>query len=442
MDVDAAGSGASGACRSIPAGARDCPPPRRPTTIAHGAAGRSAGAWPQVARGEPISEFDRRGAAGARLQEVKRILAARGWESDADRRAVLRELLTEQLRHAYLWSYSLHRSRGRAVERTRRAMLHAAHSLGRIPEGCSFGGWLFLTLINEGAAPQSGEAKRAAATPLTSGGVSFGGEGTSVCPEPARVIAMLDSPEETGAADADLLRHVEGCRACVGLQNEYRTYRSDGWDTALIERSAWSAAEQDLVRFMSGYFGEIHPGAPSAKAPMAQRLPLMRMSPARALAGSVLLLGAICVALLFGQQITSRLPVPWVHTSKHNPQGAAPNLPVGNPAGQASDPSRPARPTGAERPLLHFGGATAGVDAGNLRFEWDALGNADRYRIYLFTARLDTLFTSPPVSGTNFVLPVRLVPALDPARDYLFKVDAMMSDQVVGTTGFVPYTGR
>ena len=66
---------------------------------------------------ESATNFESMRSAEATSQlERQRILAARGWEHDTDRRRVVRALLSERLRLAYLWSYAKHRSRDRKKE--------------------------------------------------------------------------------------------------------------------------------------------------------------------------------------------------------------------------------------------------------------------------------------------------------------------------------------
>lgn len=81
--------------------------------------------------------------------EREKLLAARGWEADRERTAVLRELLGRSVERVYLWAFSRLRSRDRASELTRNTLLWASRSLGSVPEGRLLDHWIFEHLSTE-----------------------------------------------------------------------------------------------------------------------------------------------------------------------------------------------------------------------------------------------------------------------------------------------------
>ncbi|MCC7141876.1 MAG: hypothetical protein IT349_07200 [Candidatus Eisenbacteria bacterium] len=330
--------------------------------------------------------------------ERQRILAARGWENDPDRRKVVRELLSERLRLAYLWSYAKHRGRDRAVERTRTALLRTAHTLGQIPDGSSFLSWLFF------------ELRRA-------GGPAGSRISSSGCPEPWRITALA----ERALPSKDLDQHIDHCGACRHLLDDYRFFLSDAHDPALVERSSWPRAVEDLERFLEGYFGDAPHAEITGKRSLRDRLPLLRLSGSRLIAAGVVTIAATGVLLMLTQNLRQR-----DHLAQRPRDGST-----------LKQVTKVAPPIGPR--LEHMDGVSASRNGEQLIFSWREFTGADRYRVTFFSAKLDTLHRSAPLRATDYQVPVAQLREFVPGASYLYKIEAMRGTEPLGTSGFVPF---
>lgn len=347
-----------------------------------------------------MTNFDAQRSGAAAQMERQRILAARGWETDTDRRRVVRTLLAEKLRAAYLWSYAKHRNRDRALERARTAVLKTAHSLGQIPDECSFQTWIFL------------ELRRA-------GGAAVAAESSSGCPEPWRIAALAERPTPA----KELSEHLETCSACRNLLDDYRFFLSDAHDPLMVERSSWQRAVDDLERFLEGYFGDAEQRVVTGQAPLRDRMPLLRLTGSRLIAGVIGLLALGFVLLLLLQNLRSH-------------DAIAQRKPGARQSGKQITVVQP--PAGPH--LEHIDGTGVERRGNLLAFQWAPLEGADQYRLTFLTAKLDTLHHSAGLTDTRYEVPVDRLAGYVKGNSFLFKVDARKGTTPVGTSGFVPFS--
>ncbi len=350
---------------------------------------------------EPATNRESPRSAEATFQlERQRILAARGWEHDTDRRRVVRELLSERLRQAYLWSYAKHRNRDRALERTRTAALRAAHSLGQIPEECSFASWLFL------------ELRRA-------GGPAGAQDSSSGCPEAWRVTSLAERP----IGSKEYREHIEQCGACRHLLEDYRSFLADPEDALLVERSSWPRAVQELERFLEGYFNDASEKVVAGVPSLRDRMPLLRLSGSRLLAAGI---GAVALALVLMLLVQNL----------HSRELSAQRKPGMKNTGKSITVVPP--PRGPH--LEHMDGTLAERRGDRLAFRWEPFEGADHYRVIFLSAKLDTLHRSGMLGDTQYEVPLDQIVGYAQDASYLYKVEALKGQAPRGTSGFVPFS--
>jgi hypothetical protein len=341
------------------------------------------------------------------LPERDRLLAAAGWERDPRRRKILRELLEEQRRRVYLWSYADSGQRAGAIDRTRRALLRAARTLDQIPDRCSLSAWIYLDL----------EAEMGR---------------TMDCPEPWEILATVESdagatgPESAArAASSDregLERHLDAHPNCRDMRDGYRRFLALPSDADLAARSGWDRAALDLDHFFRAQFGEEPPAAVSGGAPWRHALPSMPWARSRGVAIAF----AVAVVVL-GVFLWRALQ------SAHGPMSGR-GTDQTTVAGQTHDARREPG-TGPE--LIH--NATTSMEGSQLVFRWDRNTRSERYRLRILTAQLDTLKTLEGTDPQMLRVPPAEVPGLTSGGSYLFQVDGFKGDLPVASSGLIPF---
>lgn len=312
------------------------------------------------------------------------------------------------------------------MERTRAAILRAAHSLGRIPDGCSFGAWLFLELRHLHATPSRSILH--SSTGLTDVGAIVDPL-SSGCPEPWRCLL----PAEGRAIETEVRAHAGECAICRRLDAEYREFLDPASDATMLDRSNWAKVELELGCFLDGYFS--NPAiAPTERPPLSEQMPRIRLSGSRLLAGGVAL-----AVLLFG--------VWFVRENVHRPSAERPT--AGSPRGSleagglaaATDPKAPRTivppPQGPR--LTYFEAAAPHIGSDAITFTWTDPG-AEAYRLSIFSPRLDTLFTAPPSAVRERKIPITQLRSGPVETSLLFEVKAIQAGREIATTGFVPFT--
>jgi len=324
--------------------------------------------------------------------------------------------------NAYLWSYARLRNHDHAVERTRAAILRAAHSLGRIPEGCSFGAWLFLELRRLHATPSRSILHSATAGPDA---VSMVEPLTSGCPEPWRCLL----PAEGRAIETEVRAHTAECVTCRMLDGEYRAFLDPASDAVMLERSGWTKVEGELGCFLDGYFS--NPAtAPAGRPSLSQQLPLIRVSGSRLLAVGVGL-AALVFLVWFVRENLGR-PLGQERTSESIERGST------EPAAGPKAPRTIVPPPQGPR-LAYFEAARPQIGSDAITFTWTDPG-AEAYRLSIFSPRLDTLFAAPPSEVRERRIPISQLRNGPVETSLLFEVKALQAGREVATTGFVPFT--
>jgi hypothetical protein len=342
--------------------------------------------------------------------ERERILAAVGWQSDDRRRRVLRELLAEETERIYLYGYAGSRNRAGAIERTRRILLSAARTIDVIPEGCPLSVWCFFLLEEEREKPAEGEDLWRILLLATS--------------EANRPPAEIEGDR----ARSRLAEHPQ-VRTLVTL---YQRYLSSPGDQELIARSTWPVAREDVRCFLEAQFGEGECESRVRGPGLRRFLPSGAGRPSRLLA---LIVGAVVLALLVVLLRTWGGLNPRARLASEAWNGGVPTG-AGEPAHKPSTPPLQAPPAGPAPPQI---AGTAAIHEGRLGFQWGAAGEAEQYRLYLLTAKLDTLSMIGGLHETSYGINVREIPGLQTPGSYLFRVDAMSRDRLVASTGFVPF---
>lgn len=332
----------------------------------------------------------------------------------------MRELIATHVQNAYLWSYARLRNQDHAVERTRAAILRAAHSLGRIPEGCSFGAWLFLELRELHATPS-----RSILHSATGGAVPRIEPLTSGCPEPWRCLL----PAEGRAIETEVRAHTAGCATCRVLDNEFRAFLDPASDAVMLERSSWTKVEGELGCFLDGYFSN-PASAPTGRPSLSQQLPLIRLSGSRLLAVGVGL-AALIFLVWFVRENLGRPPGQG-RTIERVERGTS------EPAAGTKSPRTIVPPPQGPR-LTYFEAARPQIGSDAITFTWTDPG-AEAYRLSIFSPRLDTLFTAPPSELRERRIPISQLRSRPVETSLLFEVKALQAGKEIATTGFVPFT--
>lgn len=345
--------------------------------------------------------------AGILSSERQRILAASGWERESRRRDILLELLREHANRIYLHSYTETRKRAQALEKARHALLRAARSLSRIPEGCSLSAWIFLELAGE---------LRAQAE----------------CPEPWHVLykaeleagaTWLDPRRSDVEFDAAAFeRHLDAHPRCRTLLDGYRRYLALPGQLDLPRRAGLEQASQDLMSYMRAQFGRDEQAGGQSPKSWRSIVPPVRMPSSRWM-GLAVATVAVTLGLMFIRAWFSRQPQ-WTE----NIGSIAPGMPV---------PALPSDQTPAS-----MEGSVMETDGDYLVFRWDRIQDVDTYRLVILTAKLDTVYVSGLLRQRAERVSAESVRGSFEGGHYLFRVDGFLDGELIASTGLNPFRLR
>jgi len=335
--------------------------------------------------------------------ERERILAAAGWESDSRRRSVLRALLLEQIDRIYLYCYAQARHRATALDRARRTLMNAARTLEVVPDGCPLTTWCFFLLEEERANPAA---------------------------EPDLWHALLDLSRRISEG-ASARGANDRVRELAGLYLEYLSLQSD---TELLLRADAEGAHRDLACFLGAQFGDEKCEARGSGPGWRQAIPAGFWRSSRLIALAVIVVALVLAAVLWRtwQGIGERNGVEAANRSADS--GVAPGAGVWsstNGAGRGAPVSAATLPA-VEEASLHRDGRVLAVN-------WRPFPRADRYRLLILTARLDTLRIVDDLGSASSRIDPRGIDGLAAPGSYLFQVDGLSKGLRVASSGLVPF---
>lgn len=314
----------------------------------------------------------------SRSDERRRILAARGWETERERAHALRELLAEPLPHIFLFSYSQLRHRDRALQHTRDLLVWLSRHLADVPEDRPLDHWIFDRLATDGPTK----------LPLRL---------SELGPEPTQVL--------TEPPNQHYLQSYPTTRQFLAAYQEYRRLPSD---EALRARAGWAQAERDLRHFIQGHFSE--EGADTANARVPMRIRMKR---------SIRPLRVFQFLLL----ITA---VTWISVLRH--ENAELRAQLSNLPQMANGDTRTAtRSLGTVR----VDNTSTGV-----ALSWARALGAERYSVVITSQKMDTLCVRDSLLAPRCDVPFTEVPAGQP---FLYRIDAWTKNQKIASSGMVAY---
>lgn len=342
--------------------------------------------------------------AGVLAAERQRILAASGWEREPERREVLQELLQEHTGRIYLHEYAETRKRALALEKARHALLRAARSLSRIPEGCSLSAWIFLDLADKLRA----EAE---------------------CPEPWHVLYKAeietDAPWlDAGKTDiefdaAAFERHLDAHPRCRSLLDAYRRYLALPSQLDLPRRAGLDQADEDLQRFLCAQFCRDEPLGGSSRRSLRGLFPPVRMRVSRWI-GLAVAAVAVILGMLFIRAWFSRQPQ-WTESD----------------ATITSSLPEPAPPS--VQYIAPMEGSMLETEGDHLVFRWARVQDAEGYQLVVLTAKLDTVYVSGMQRQSGVRVSAESIRGAHESGHYLFRVDGVREGDVIASTGLKPF---
>lgn len=312
----------------------------------------------------------------SRSEERRRILAARGWETERERAHALRELLAEPLPHIFLFSYSQLRHRDRALQHTRDLLVWLSRHLADVPEDRPLDHWIFDRLATDGPTK----------LPLRL---------SELGPEPTQV--LTEPPNE------QYLQSYPTTRQFLATYQEYRRFPSD---EALRARAGWPQAERDLKHFIQGHFSEEGADTDSARIPLRHRLK-RAIRPWR----------VIQTAILIGATA-------WILMLRH--ENADLRAQIADHPASAGD-SRTSRTLGPAR-------VTEG--ATDIVLSWPRTLGAEVYSVVVTSEKMDTLWVADSLRAPHCEVPFTALPA---ERQFVYRIDAWARNQKIASSGFVAY---
>lgn len=335
--------------------------------------------------------------------ERERVLAAAGWESDPRRRTVLRALLLEQIDRIYLYCYAQARHRATALDRARRTLLSAARTLEVVPDGCPLTTWCFFLLEEERANPAA---------------------------EPDLWHGLLDLSRRISEG-ASARGASERVRELAGMYLDYLSLPSD---TELLLRADAEGAHRDLECFLGAQFGDEKCEARGSGPGWRQVIPAGFWRSSRLIAVAVVVVALVLAAVLWRtwQGIGERGGVAAANRSSSS--GTAPGAGAwtsANGAGRSAPVSAATLPVVEEAALRHEGRALA--------VSWKPFPRAERYRLLILTARLDTLRIVDELQEASSRVDPRGIDGLSAPGSYLFQVDGLAEGVRVASSGLVPF---
>jgi hypothetical protein len=316
--------------------------------------------------------------ASTGAEERRRILAARGWETERERAAALRELLAEPLPHIFLFSYSQIRHRDRALQHTRDLLVWLSRNLADVPEGRPLDHWIFERLATEGPTK----------LPLRL---------SELGPEPTQV--LTEPPNE---------QYLQSYPTSHQFRDAYHEYRRLPADETLRSRAGWGQAERDLTHFVQGHFSEEGADVANARVPIRHRVK-RTLKP-----------GRVIPIALFAAAIG------WILVLRHENAGLREQL-----ASLAVSPDGE-RPAG----LRAVGPAQITERSSDLVLTWPRALGADLYSVVVASEKMDTLWVGDSLRAARCTIPFAVLP---PGRHFLYRIDAWAKDQRIASSGFVAY---
>jgi hypothetical protein len=321
----------------------------------------------------------------SKTDERQRVLAARGWESDRDRTRDLRSLLSDHTQRIFVWFYDRVRSRDRAVELTRGALVWTSRTLDQIPEDRTLDNWIFEHLATETAARL--DLRR-----------------SELGPEPTLVLG--DDPNT---------HYLESYPTSRTFLDAHTQYRNNLEDAALLKRSGWSQVRDDIEHFLDGHFGEETPDEGNEHSPLRQRLrKQMGFRQYFELALVAFILYRVADMYLENRQL--KQDVARLQTALAQPSPGD----SGTPLAEIRSPQL--EPNGAD-----------------LRFRWQAVDGATSYRLTLYNSKMEELWTRTDIEVATVTIPTAEIGGFDTGGSYLFRVDGMKGADVVASSGFITY---
>lgn len=335
--------------------------------------------------------------------ERERILAAAGWESDSRRRPILRELLQEEIERIYLYSYAGSRHRATAIDRARRTLMSTARTLEVVPDGCPLTTWCFFLLEEERANP-------------------------AVEPDLWRALLDLTRRQAEGKA----VPH--GASGRMGeLAERYSDYLSNPSDPELTLRADGAGARRDLGCFLQAQFGD-EPCESRVRGPgWRQAIPAGFWRSSRLIA-TVVVVVALALAVFLWQTWKGLGERNGMDPTRQSVAGSG--APAAGGWSGAVDPARGAVSSEATLPVVPE--TVARQEDGGLSFGWKAFPRADRYRVLILTAKLDTLRIAAGLEGSSWRVDPRAIDGLRVPGSYLFQVDGFSGGSRIASSGLIP----
>lgn len=348
---------------------------------------------------------------GTVKSERERILAAAGWQHDVRRRRILRELLAEEAQRIYLYGYASTRNRATALEGARRILMSAARTVDLVPDGCPLSVWCFFLLEEDREKPADQENLWRVLVLASNEPRGQGDEASA------------------GSGSRPRLAEHPGVRTFVEL---FERYRSLPEDAEVLTRSGWSVAREDLRCFLDAQFGEA-PCEDRGTGPGWRRfLPSGAWRSSRIVA-SVIILAVVVLLIILLRSWEGLQERPDARSVNRDGRPDQERAFVATPP---SEPSPQLPPAGSAPPEI---AGSADQQGAQVVFRWLAANKAESYRLFVLTARLDTLTMIGGLTRTTHELDLRSAPGLHSPGSYLFRVDGMSSDRIVASTGFIPF---
>ncbi len=322
----------------------------------------------------------------SRTDERQRVLAARGWETDRDRNRVLRGLLSDHTQRIYLWFYDRTRSRDRAVELTRAALIWVSRTLNEIPEDRTLDAWVFEHLATETAARL--DLRR-----------------SELGPEPTLVLG--DNP------NTHYLESYPTSRVFLDAHGHYQNTLND---STLLKRSGWDQVKGDVEHFLDGHFGEETPDEGRETSPLRHRLSRKRVGFKQYFQLAVLAFVIFRIVDMYLENRQLKQDVTRLQAALAEP----------TPGDTGTDL------TEIQSPQLEPNGA-------DLQFQWQPVEGVTSYRLTLYDSKMEELWRQEEISTPNMTVSVADIGGFDTEGSYLFRIEGLSSRGVIASTGFVTY---
>ena len=295
------------------------------------------------------------------------------------------------------------RHRATAIDRARRTLMSAARTLEVVPDGCPLTTWCFFLLEEERTNP-------------------------AVEPDLWRALLDLTRRQAEGKTEP------HGASGRMGeLAERYSDYLSNPSDAELTLRADGAGARRDLGCFLQAQFGD-EPCESRVRGPgWRQAIPAGFWRSSRVIATLVVVVALALAAILWQT---------WKGLGARNGMDPAGQSVAGSgaPAAEgwsgAVDPARGAISSEATLPAMTV---TAEWQAnGSLSVGWKAFPRAERYRVLILTAKLDTLRVAAGLEGSSWRVDPRAIEGLRSPGSYLFQVDGFAGGSRIASSGLIP----